>query len=189
MKILEAHASGIEFREWNAGTRIDEQMKDNGFNIKIKTDWSNGMCFGGNGDNCGTWMDKMGSAYCNKGVPATPRDGAPIELVGLQYSVLSFFDELYQNGQFKHAGVQKISFREWAELIKSSFNRCFYIPKQGSDQGSYDVEQRMINRRGIYKDTYKSSHVYTDYQLRPNLCVAMAVAPSLFDRSEAQGCL
>ena len=85
MKILKAHATGINFREWNAGVSIDEQMKDNGFNVKIETDLvETGFCFGGNSDNCGTWMDKMGSApMINKGVPATPRDGAPIELVGL----------------------------------------------------------------------------------------------------------
>ena len=97
MKILKAHATGINFREWNAGIRIDEQMKDNGFNVKIEADLADtGFCFGGNADNCGTWMDKMGSAFnINKGVPATPRDGAPIELVGLQYSVLSFLARLH----------------------------------------------------------------------------------------------
>ena len=68
-------------------------MKDFGFNVRVEADLANtGFCFGGNTDNCGTWMDKMGSAaLINKGVPATPRDGAPVELVGLQYSVLSFF--------------------------------------------------------------------------------------------------
>lgn len=91
MKILQAHADGIEFRELNAGVKIDAQMKDNGFNVKIKTDWNTGFIFGGNKDNCGTWMDKMGSAPMNKGVPATPRDGAPIELVALTYSVLEYF--------------------------------------------------------------------------------------------------
>ena len=96
MKILQSHASGINFREWNAGPRIDEQMKENGFNIKVEADLEQtGFCFGGNPDNCGTWMDKMGSApSINKGEPATPRDGAPIELVGLQYSVLSFLAKL-----------------------------------------------------------------------------------------------
>lgn len=96
-KILVIHASGINFRELNAGPRIDDQMKDDGFNVKVEADLSDtGFCFGGNSDNCGTWMDKMGSApFVNKGSPATPRDGAPIELVGLQYSVLSFIAKLY----------------------------------------------------------------------------------------------
>lgn len=91
-------------------------MKDNGFNIKIEADLGHtGFCFGGNNDNCGTWMDKMGSVpMVNKGVPATPRDGAPIELVGLQYSILSFLAKLNDEGKFPHAGVDQITFKEWA---------------------------------------------------------------------------
>ena len=190
MKILESHSEGIQFREWNAGPRIDEQMKDNGFNISITTDWQDtGLCYGGNKDNCGTWMDKMGSADCNKGVPATPRDGAPIELVGLQYSVLTFLDQLHKSGIFPHAGVKRATFAEWAAKIKSSFNRCFYIPDRSESQQGYEIQSSMINRRCIYKDTFKSSHIYTDYQLRPNLCVAMAVAPELFERDQAKKCL
>ena len=61
-------------------------MKDPVFNIKItcchdKT----GFCFGVNRDNCGTWMDKMGSSNFsgNKGKPAALRDGAPIEIVAM----------------------------------------------------------------------------------------------------------
>lgn len=42
-----------------------------------------------------------------------------------------------------------------------------------------------MNRRGIYKDTYKSSQEFSDYQLRPNYPIAMAVAPELFTRAHA----
>ena len=89
------NAQGIEFREWNAGQQIDAHMQDQGFNVKISCDQDTGFCFGGNEFNCGTWMDKMGSKWdVNKGVPATPRDGAPIELVAMQYSVLTWLASL-----------------------------------------------------------------------------------------------
>jgi glycogen debranching enzyme len=104
-------------------------MMDEGFNIKIETDFaSTGFCFGGNSKNCGTWMDKMGSAIINKGIPATPRDGAPVELVGLQYSVLSFLAKMNAEGKFPHEGVEQITFQAWSDQIKTNFNRCFYVP-------------------------------------------------------------
>ena len=42
--------------------------------------------------------DKTG----NKGLPATPRDGAPIELVAMLYSTLRFLEELNEKGNFKY---------------------------------------------------------------------------------------
>lgn len=39
----------------------------------------------------------------------------------------------------------------------------------------YDIVPSLVHRRGIYKDVYRSRDQFTDYQLRPNQCVAMAV--------------
>jgi glycogen debranching enzyme len=69
-------------------------MQDQGFNVNIWLDVETGFLHGGNQFNCGTWMDKMGSAHWNRGQPATPRDGAPIELTALLYSSLRFMEEL-----------------------------------------------------------------------------------------------
>lgn len=46
--ILQSHAEGISFREWNAGKKIDEHMKDEGFNINIRLDKETGIVYGGN---------------------------------------------------------------------------------------------------------------------------------------------
>ena len=123
----------------------------------------------------------MGSAWMNKGVPGTPRDGAPVELVALEYSVLSFLDELSAKGLFAHKGVKRASFKDWAAMIKQNFNVCFYIP-ESVDTGSTDycLDSKLVKRRGVYKDTFAQTPKETDYQLRPNICIALAVAPDLF---------
>ena len=76
-------------------------------------------------------------------------------------------------------------------MIKTIFSKCFYVPEEqtGANDADYDVDPRYISRRGIYKDTYRSSQGFTDYQLRPNLCIAMAVAPELFEKEQARHCL
>jgi hypothetical protein len=63
-EILQRHASGISFREYNAGPNLDMQMTDKGFQIDIHVDWKTGLIHGGNQFNCGTWMDKMGESVC-----------------------------------------------------------------------------------------------------------------------------
>jgi glycogen debranching enzyme len=99
--------SGIVYRERNAGTRIDEHMRDEGFNIRIGVDPVTGFVRGGNEWNCGTWMDKMGSSERagNRGQPATPRDGAPVELQALVVRVCDFAQDMHKNGYFPYASV------------------------------------------------------------------------------------
>ncbi|CAJ2501625.1 Uu.00g044780.m01.CDS01 [Anthostomella pinea] len=193
---MQRHASGMKFREANAGPGIDMQMSDEGFNISINVDWSNGIIFGGNQHNCGTWMDKMGESEKagSKGHPGTPRDGAAIEITGLLYSTLTWLAKLNAEGKYPHKGVTKpdgseITFSAWAELVKSSFEHSYYVPTNSSEDGQYAVNSSIVNRRGIYKDLFRSGKEYEDYQLRPNFAIAMTVAPELFNPEHAMGAL
>ncbi|XXG94514.1 hypothetical protein Hte_000771 [Hypoxylon texense] len=193
---MQRHASGLKFREANAGPSIDSQMRDEGFNIEVNVDWSNGIIFGGNQFNCGTWMDKMGESERagSKGIPGTPRDGAAIEITGLLYSTLKWLAKLNAEGKYPYKGVTKadgseITFSAWADLVKSNFEYCYYVPVDKSEDDQYSVNSSIVNRRGIYKDLYRSGKEYEDYQLRPNFAIAMTVAPDLFNPEHAMGAL
>ena len=59
-EIFERHFAGIDFREWNAGSGIDQAMRSEGFQVNAFIDRETGFVKGGNRWNCGTWMDKMG---------------------------------------------------------------------------------------------------------------------------------
>ncbi|KAG1474093.1 hypothetical protein G6F56_000561 [Rhizopus delemar] len=194
-EIMERHARGLHFREYNAGPSIDSQMTDEGFNIDIEVDWTSGVLVGGNVWNCGTWMDKMGESpkAKNKGYPGTPRDGAPVEITGLLKSALRWINELVERNEFEWKGIdhvgpqdKTVSYSEWNDLLQRNFERVYYIPEDPSQDKDYDVITKIINRRGIYKDVYKATNAYTEYQLRPNLFVAMATAPELFKKEHAQ---
>ncbi|GBC01200.1 hypothetical protein RclHR1_00410027 [Rhizophagus clarus] len=191
-EILVRHAKGIHFKEWNAGPNLDHAMTEKGFQIDIQVDWETGLLFGGNEFNCGTWMDKMGESEKagNKGLPATPRDGASVEIIGLLKSALRWLTELSEQGHYpwkevELEGNRRITFAEWNDLIQKSFEKCFYIPLDQADDSRYELNTKLVNRRGVYKDTYKASNNYGDYQLRPNFPIAMVVAPELFDNQHA----
>ena len=191
-EILQRHASGLSFREYNAGPNLDMQMKPEGFQIDIKVDWKTGIIFGGSQSNCGTWMDKMGESERagSKGVPGTPRDGAAVEITGLSYSALKWVAELNKAGKYQFSGVdtdqgEKLTFSEWAERIKANFEKAYWVPLDPKDDIDDDVDPKIINRRGIYKDLYRSGKEYEDYQLRCNFPIAMTVAPDLFSPDKA----
>ncbi len=108
-EILQRHASGIHFREYNAGPAIDQDMHPEGFNIDIDVDWESGIIFGGNEHNCGTWQDKNGSSAKagNKGVPGSPRNGAAVEITALLKSTLSWVAELEKKESGRRARASR----------------------------------------------------------------------------------
>lgn len=195
-EILNRHAGGIKYREANAGPNLDRVMKDEGFNVEVNVDWETGLIHGGSQFNCGTWMDKMGeSEKANSvGVPGTPRDGAAVEINGLLKSCLRFVLQLSKDGKFKYTEVtkpdgSKISLSSWNDLLQENFERCFYVPKNKEDDNKFEIDATIINRRGIYKDLYRSGKPYEDYQFRPNFTIAMVVAPELFTPDYAAGAI
>ncbi|KAM8930067.1 glycogen debranching enzyme isoform 1-T1 [Pelodytes ibericus] len=185
---LQRHARGISFRERNAGPQIDRNMRDEGFNINAGVDPVTGFVFGGNRQNCGTWMDKMGESERarNKGIPASPRDGSAVEIVGLSKSTVRWLKELNDKKVYPFKGVTvpkngkevMVTFSEWNQCIQDHFEKLFYV----SDDPSDPNEQRpdLVHKREIYKDSYGASSPWCDYQLRPNFTIAMVVAPELF---------
>ncbi|XP_063531956.1 glycogen debranching enzyme-like [Cydia strobilella] len=190
---LTVHFQGLVFRERNAGRQIDAHMTDKGFNVQIGIQPDTGFPYGGNDANCGTWMDKMGSSERagTRGRPATPRDGSAIELVALAYGAVSWLAELHRVGRFPHEGVTRVhkdgsltswTYAQWAERIRRSFERYFWVPAAPSAR---DLRPDLVHRRAIYKDSHGASQPWADYQLRCNAAVAMAIAPGLFDPKHA----
>ncbi|GAB6025571.1 hypothetical protein CHUAL_011301 [Chamberlinius hualienensis] len=188
---LQRHVVGVKFRERNAGYNLDREMSDAGFNNEIGVDLNTGFVFGGNVSNCGTWMDKMGSSERagTKGKPATPRDGSAVEIVGLSRSVLNGLLQLQRDGKFSYSSFdtnngESMSFEEWLYLIDNHFEKCFWIPSNISETVN-DEHPDLINHKGIYKDTYKSSVTWTDYQFRCNFPIAIALAPEMVNAEHA----
>ncbi|KAH0787321.1 Glycogen debranching enzyme [Histomonas meleagridis] len=194
-EIMNSHGNGIHFKEWNSGAKIDSLMSPKGFNIDIVTNWKTGFILGGNNYNCGTWMDKMGSSKMAKnfGIPSTSREGADIEIIGLLQSTLRWLNESYNNGIFKYNGINVenkfYSWSDWSKLLINNFEKWFYIPKNTKNDDKYYLNPELIKVRGVYKDVIGSNNESFDYSFRPNICIAMTVAPELFDPLHAINCL
>ncbi|XP_061746464.1 glycogen debranching enzyme [Nerophis ophidion] len=187
-EILQRHLEGISFRERNAGPKIDMNMRDEGFNVAINVDPETGFVHGGNRFNCGTWMDKMGESdrARNKGIPASPRDGAAVEIIGLSKSTVRWIVELGAKGLFPYDGAKVhrngkevfIAYAQWNEQIQQSFEPCFWVSGEPMDPN--EKRPDLVHKKGIYKDSVGASSPWCDYQLRPNFSIAMVVAPELF---------
>uniref|UniRef100_A0A5S6R4Q9 Glycogen debranching enzyme n=1 Tax=Trichuris muris TaxID=70415 RepID=A0A5S6R4Q9_TRIMR len=193
---LQVHFRGLKFRERNAGKAIDEHMTDAGFNIEIGVDMQTGFVFGGNKWNCGTWMDKMGSSdkAGNRGVPGSPRDGSAVELVGISFAVISWLDTMYLQKKYPFEGVKRTEgdreifweWMTWKVKIAEAFERHYWIPLDEKEPLPAVTDPKLVNVRGIYKDTYKAEQPWEDYRLRPNFLVAVTLAPELFNLDHAE---
>ncbi|KNE73199.1 glycogen debranching enzyme [Allomyces macrogynus ATCC 38327] len=205
VEVLARHAKGIHFREHNAGPQLDHAMTHDGFQVDAFIDWNRGgFVFGGNAMNCGSWMDKMGDSHKagNYGIPATPRDGADVDLQALLYNCVSWLDDLHAAGTLAADGVtkpsgEKVSWAAWRAMLEASFEPMFYVPPaddvEAMQKGAAYLDSQVLStphvRRGIYKDTLGGSNKWADYQFRPNQFVAMAMAPSLFNPAHARTAL
>lgn len=167
---------------------IDDDMSELGFDVSVRLDEQTGIIYGGSEHNCGTWMDKMGSSAKagNKGKPATPRDGAAVEIIGLLKSSLRWVCDLKSKTSevFKYDAVKTASgslqYSEWNQRLQDSFERLFWV----------DPDEKVGSTcTGIYRDTVGATRKWQDTQLRPNFCIAMSVAPELFAPEHAQAAL
>uniref|UniRef100_A0A8C4WV81 Glycogen debranching enzyme n=1 Tax=Eptatretus burgeri TaxID=7764 RepID=A0A8C4WV81_EPTBU len=190
---LSRHVAGINYWERNAGPGLDRCMQHDGFHVTAGVDLETGLVFGGNRLNCGTWMDKMGESEKaqNKGIPATPRDGSAVEIVGLCKSALRWLIDLNKKGVFPYAGVNvhrdgkplKLSYADWASRLQHHFEQRFNVSEKPGDP--HEDQPDLVHKRGIYKDSVGASSPWCDYQLRPNFPIAMVVAPEMFSPDKA----
>ncbi|XP_010713923.1 glycogen debranching enzyme-like [Meleagris gallopavo] len=138
-------------------------------------------------------MDKMGESdrARNKGIPATPRDGSAVEIVGLCKSAVRWLLDLSRKNEYPFHGVtikrygreETITYDEWNRKIQGHFERLFFVSENPADQN--EKHPNLVHKRGIYKDSYGASSPWCDYQLRPNFTIAMVVAPELFTPERA----
>ena len=78
---------------------------------------------------------------------------------------------------FASGNEVNVGFNDWAEKIQENFEKHFWI----NTTPVPDNEPRpdLINKRGIYKDSFGASQDWADYQLRPNFPIAMVVVSLL----------
>ncbi|CAL4099658.1 unnamed protein product, partial [Meganyctiphanes norvegica] len=191
---LQRHFQGVRFRERNAGFQIDREMNEHGFNNEIGVDLNTGFVFGGNINNCGTWMDKMGSSEkaATKGKPATPRDGSAVEIVGLSKAALKFLSRMYREYKYSYNHVERVddtgkttkwTYEFWENKIKENFEKFFYIHE--TPKPELEPKPELINKRGIIKDSINSGVFWADYQLRCNFPIAIASSPDILSPEHA----
>jgi glycogen debranching enzyme len=116
----------------------------------------------------------------NRGKPATPRDGAAIELQALLHNCVDWLSHLVEGKIIEIKGIQLannpfISWEDWSAQMRSSFEKYFYVPVEEEETEGFILDRNFVRQRGIYKDTVGSELHFSDYQFRPNQFVAMSI--------------
>lgn len=71
-------------------------------------------------------------------------------------------------------------------MIEDNFEKHFWIPEDSQEWKNYAIEGKFVQQKGIYKDIFGCSKPQSDYQLRPNFVIAMAVSPSMFNEEHGR---
>ena len=98
---------------------------------------------------------------------------------------MSFLNKQFQQGKYSHSHVNvdnrnTLSYDEWATLIRTNFEKEFYI------------RSKQTYRDYIYyseSPSDKEKYIHYEEQIRPNMFIAMARAPSLFDKEHVLKCM
>ena len=100
-----------------------------------------------------------------------------MEIVGLSWSVVSALSQLGPE-VYSHQDIPVFgSLTAWADTIKENFDNHFWI---GSKAGAQiESNPQYVNRTGLYKDSVGSGQGWTDYQLRPNQVISLALAQDI----------
>ena len=85
------------------------------------------------------------------GHPATPRDGAAVELQGLCAATLDFLVEAHKTGAFPRTSVKdangaECTWQQWRDKLYTNFERHFYVPVEGELDPTTNPQQNLVNK-------------------------------------------
>lgn len=138
---------------------LDSFKKGTHFNIKMQT---NGLIWAGEEGKALTWMDAV-----YNDIPVTPRIGYAVDINALWYNAVCFCIELAEKAN-DTAFVKE--WKNWPELIKTSFNEIFWDDKKG------------------YLADYVDGD-YKDWSVRPNMIFAISCPYTALDDDQAYSVL